>query len=191
MVMIYIFIGVAAFLFFVVYDINSIILKKKLLTCCFFIGFFLITAATAGIVISTWKFARLEPLRTGICGSLAAFLFLLLIYTLFFALPFQKTYLKKQESPQLYKDGVYALCRHPGVLWFIGFYLFLGQALQLTQLHIAAVIFSLFNIFYVLFQDVWSFMKTFPDYGSYKKDTPFLLPNLRSIRRCLQTLKSE
>ena len=58
----------------------------------------------------------------------AAILFLgLLIYTLFFALPFDETYVKENHERLAYTEGVYALCRHPA---FCGspviLFLFLG-----------------------------------------------------------------
>lgn len=186
--MIYIILGFVAFLFFVVYDINSIILKNKLLYCCFFIGFFLITVATVGIIISSWDFIYINTLSMVIFGTFAMIFLFMMIYTLFFALPFKNTYIEKKGYNKVYKSGVYALCRHPGVLWFMGFYSFLGLALKIQLLLTAAVVFSLLNILYVIFQDRWTFMKVFEDYDKYKNDTPFLFPNLKSIKRCIQTL---
>ena len=46
----------------------------------------------------------------------------LLIYTLFFALPFEETYCEENRLRAAYTEGVYGLCRHPGVLWFAGAY---------------------------------------------------------------------
>ncbi len=186
--MLYIVMGVAAYLFFVVYDINSILIKNKLLRGSFFAGFILLTGATAGIVVSSRKMIQLDWSRIFVCGTIALLFFLLLIYTLFFALPFQDTYLERDSAPRLYRGGVYALCRHPGVLWFIGFYFALGQALRLPLLLIASAVFSSLNILYVLFQDCWTFRKVFPDYDEYKKETPFLLPNLTSIKCCFRTI---
>lgn len=186
--MIYIFCGFVAFLLFFIYDINSIIFKNKLLYGCFFVGSFLIIVATVGIVITYRDLIKIDVFRITIFGILAAFFFLLMIYTLFFALPFKDTYIETEASLKVYQSGVYALCRHPGVLWFMGFYIFLGLALKIPLLLTAAVIFSLLNILYVIFQDRWTFMKIFDDYDEYKKDTPFLIPNLKSIKRCIQTI---
>ena len=56
--------------------------------------------------------------------GLGGFLFLcLLIYTLFFALPFEETYCEENKLRAAYTEGMYGLCRHPGVLWFAGAYL--------------------------------------------------------------------
>ncbi len=186
--MIYTILGVIAYLFFFAYDINSIILKNKLLNCCFFSGLLLLTAATAGIIISSAEQLRLNIVRTSICGLLAAVFFLLLIYTLFFALPFKDTYFENGAEPKVYRNGVYALCRHPGVLWFIGMYFCMGLTLQLPMFYIASAIFSCLNLIYVIFQDCWTFMKTFPDYKQYKQETPFLLPRISSIQKCFRTI---
>jgi protein-S-isoprenylcysteine O-methyltransferase Ste14 len=163
-------------------------LKNKLLYCCFFVGFFLITVSTVGIIIASWDLIYINVFRMGIFGTFAMFFLSMLIYTLFFALPFKNTYIETKGSNKVNKSGVYALCRHPGVLWFVGFYTFLGLALKIQLLLTAAVVFSLLNILYVIFQDRWTFMKVFEDYDKYKKDTPFLFPNLKSIKRCIQTI---
>ena len=186
--MIYILWGFMAFFIFFIYDINSVVFKRKVLHGCFFAGFILLIAATAGIIITYRNLIRIDVFRMATFGLFALLFFLLLIYTLFFALPFKSTYIETEESNKAYKSGVYALCRHPGVLWFMGFYVFLGLALDIPLLMTASIIFSLLNILYVIFQDRWTFMKIFDDYDEYKKDTPFLLPNYKSIKRCIQTL---
>lgn len=186
--MLFIILGIVAFLLFFLYDINSILKKNSLLNGCFFAGLFLLTAATAGIILTSKEVLKLELLRTGIFGLLAVLFLVLLIYTLFFALPFKDTYLSTEIEPKVYRKGMYALCRHPGVLWFIGMYFSLEQALQLPILKIAAAVFSSLNILYVIFQDMWTFTRTFPDYKEYKKETPFLIPGMHSIRKCIKTI---
>lgn len=186
--MFYIVLGLFSFLLFFLYDINSVIIKSKLLDLSFFAGILLLAVSTGGLVISSADQIRFDLIRTGICGTLAVIFLLLLIYTLFFALPFKETYLEPDAPRKVYRKGLYALCRHPGVLMFIAFYLFLGLALKSGIFYIASVIFSGLNIGYVCFQDCWTFMKTFPDYGEYKRETPFLLPRLRSIKKCFQTI---
>lgn len=186
--MIYIIIGIFAFLLFVIYDINSIIMKNKHLYCCFFTGFILLIIATMGIVLSSWGLIKVDILRIMLFGIMAVLFLCLMIYTLFFALPFKNTYVDSKASPKVCKAGVYALCRHPGVLWFIGFYTFLGLALKIPLLLTAAVVFSILNILYVIFQDQWTFLRSFEDYDQYKIDTPFLIPNIESIKHCIKTL---
>ncbi len=186
--MVFIILGAVAFLLFFLYDINSILKISRLLKGGFFAGLLLLTAATAGIILSSGEMLKLELIRTGIYGLLAVLFFALLVYTLFFALPFQDTYLDTKAEPKVYRQGMYALCRHPGVLWFIGLYFSLGQALGLPILNLAAAVFCSLNILYVLFQDNWTFMRAFPDYKEYKNETPFLIPGLHSIRRCFRTI---
>lgn len=186
--MLYLLVGVLAFALFFVYDINSVVFQNKLLSGCFILGVILLGGSTLGIVVSSRALIQINAFDLILYGSLAVICFFLLIYTLFFALPFQETYLEQREAPKIYKAGMYALCRHPGVLWFIGFYLFLGLLFKLPLLTAAAIVYSLFNLFYVIFQDSWTFMKLFSDYALYKKETPFLLPSLESIKRCIQTI---
>ena len=128
--------------------------------------------------------------RTLIFSFLAFISFLLLVYTLFFAIPFRETYVTAKMQPEVCSTGVYALSRHPGVLWFMGFYLFLWLAFPNPLLLSGGILFSLLNLFYILLQDRWIFMKTFPGYREYKKSTPFLFPTYQSCRRCIKTLHS-
>ena len=41
------------------------------------------------------------------------------------------------------------------------------------------------NLGYVIFQDIWTFPKTFSDYEEYKEKTPFLIPDWKSIKACM------
>lgn len=181
--------GILAFLLFLLYDINSVILKKKVINGFFLFGSVLLISATVGMIWKSsnqieWNFWEMI-----IFGLMAIVFFILLIYTLFFALPFDTTYVKQKVAPQVYRDGVYALCRHPGVLWFTGFYFCLWFALKIPLLLWAGIIFSSCNILYVLFQDHWTFKQIFEDYSDYQKSTPFIIPNKKSIERCLHTLQ--
>lgn len=189
--MIYILMGSLAFLFFMVYDINSVTKNYKLLHSGFLAGFILLIVATVGIVFTTISETELNLGRAIVFGLLAFIFLLLLIDTLFFALPFENTYVKTNAPPKTCTTGVYALSRHPGVLWFIGFYLFLWLALTGSLLLLAGILFSLLNLFYIILQDQWIFMKVFPDYRDYKKTTPFLFPTYQSLRRCMQTFHNE
>lgn len=185
--MLFILLGVMSFLFFLIYDINSVVLKKQLLNLSFLIGFLLLVTATAGIVITDRKSIPSGNLRIVVCGAGAAVFLALLLYTLFFALPFIDTYTKTTTESKVCRHGMYALCRHPGVLWFIGFYTFLGLAVDIPIFMTAAILFCLLNLFYVAFQDRWTFIKTFKDYNNYKIETPFLIPNKISLKRCMET----
>lgn len=130
-------IGSIGFLCCFLYDHNSIRLKKSFLHPFFSIGCFLIAVSTGLVIRSCWPRQGSSFFISAVFLT-AALLFLgLLIYTLFFALPFDETYVKENHERLAYTEGVYALCRHPGVLWFAGFYFCLagflgsGKALRL------------------------------------------------------------
>lgn len=183
----YLLTGCVSFLFFVVYDINSISLKSKLLHKSFAVGCMLLAASTAGLIAVSDPKNNFDLLRTGFFSILALVFLILLVYTLFFALPFHDTYIygdkEEKSAPSACQSGVYALCRHPGVIWFVGFYFSLWLMIPDSLLLSAAVIFSILNIAYVVFQDKWTFMRSFSDYSQYKKNTPFLIPTFQSITR--------
>ena len=81
--------------------------------------------------------------------------------------------------------GVYALCRHPGVLWLGGVYGFLALAWPSRQWLLAFFLFTAGDMFYVLYQDRWIFPHTIHRYGEYQKETPFLIPTVSSINKAL------
>ena len=119
----------------------------------------------------------------------AAILFLgLLIYTLFFALPFDETYVKENHERLAYTEGVYALCRHPGVLWFAGFYFclagFLGSGQAMGAFWGPLLCGTYCTVFY---QDRIVFPETFSNYGAYQQTTPFLIPDRNSTAACIKT----
>lgn len=182
--------GALAFGAFFIYDINEVRWQDRWLHKLFFAGSGLLILATAGLVLAQ---ARLDlpPLAQRFLGViLTAGCMALLVYTLFGALPFEATYQKhdRQDKPLVCRSGVYALCRHPGVLWLAGFYAGLWLTLGGWALAWAAVIFSALNVLYVVFQDLWTFPRTFADYASYQQAVPFLIPNRQSIRQCFATL---
>lgn len=178
------FAGIAVcYLLFFLYDLNQLYWRRKLLS-----GSFL--AACAGNVLlvvlacrgEPWLPARLVP------GGLLALVFLgLLLYTLFFALPFEKTYVEAGSGRSAYRRGVYALCRHPGVLWYAGLLFCLYWAFGGMRLLVLAVFGTLFDILYVWFQDRFIFPRQFSDYESYQKEAPFLVPTPSSMQRCIRT----
>lgn len=187
--MIYILMGLLAFLLFSAYDINSVTSKINIIKPFFFLGSFLLIIATAGIIIESFHDIKWDLGWMSISGFFSLIFLILLIYTLFFALPFNETYVNISATPKVYRDGFYALCRHPGVLWFMGFYFFLWLTLKIPLLLVAGIIFSCCNFLYVIFQDHWTFPRVFEDYNDYQKHTPFIIPNFKSIKRCLQTLQ--
>lgn len=175
--------GVLGFLCYFLYDVNSVGRIAGWMNRLFMIGTILIGAATS---VLFWKrrsvlFQTPMDLLWMVGG---VFFLYLLIYTLFFALPFDETYVKESRYRKAYTEGVYALCRHPGVLWFAGMYLFAALLWKSLEGLIFFVVMVILNIFYVIFQDYYSFPKTFSNYREYQRSTPFLIPNRKSIQQC-------
>lgn len=181
--------GSIAFLLYFIYDLNSILWNNRILHYSFFAGTALLCGATILMIWQCEGTTERPLILSIIFGSLTVVFLLLLIYTLFFALPFDATYLEAENGRMAYTERVYALCRHPGVLWFIGFYVCLALLKSSNQLLIFGGVFSLWNILYILFQDVYTFPRTFCNYKEYQKTTPFLIPNAGSFCRCVKTLK--
>lgn len=168
-----------AFLLFLIYDLNMVLWRKKIFSPLFLTGCLIIAATTLTAIARNWENGRIF---WGFC--LLAFIFLiLLLYTLFFALPFVDTYIKNEKKNRLCTTGLYALCRHPGVVWFILLYFFLVLAFPSKDLALLALTACTLNVLYAFFQDRWSFPRLFEGYDEYRKLTPFLIPRPQSIRK--------
>lgn len=180
--------GLIVFGLYTLYDFNSVKWKHWLPRRFFLAGTILLALATAVQVFCAFETASMT-LGSWLLLAVAVIFFMLLIYTLFFALPFEETYIQQNEKPKVYSGGMYAVCRHPGVIWFFLFYLCLGLAIRPSGLLRVGMFYSFLNLLYIILQDFWTFPKTFEDYDSYKKIAPFLIPTPSSIRRAVQTWK--
>ncbi len=179
--------GIIGFLFCYLYDVNQVKLHKQYLKGSFFIGSALICIASITMFITSFTYFNFTIL--GFLYLLLYIIFLgLLIYTLFFALPFDQTY-AQQEVNKTYRDGVYALCRHPGFWCMFFLYLMQAFAFSTSEVWWAFIIFNSMNLIYILLQDYWSFPKLFVDYEQYKRAVPFLLIKKNNVARCWRTLK--
>lgn len=177
--------GALGFVLFLIYDINSVTAQKRVLNICFALGCVLVCAA-AGLLLRDAARSANGAVSTVllVLGALSA---LMLVYCLFFALPFSDTYINPEKRRRVYSGGAYALCRHPGVLCFFFAFLFWGLAAPGTPLLPAGLIFSLMDLLYAVFQDRFSFPKTFVDYEDYRERVPFLIPTRESIRMAVKT----
>lgn len=179
--------GIIGFLLMLLYDINSYTVNNRFLKCGFYVGCLLVGLATlCGCIqaVCANTFSGLIDILLLImsCGWLVA-----LVYCLFFALPFKKTYTTPENGRSVCSDGVYALCRHPGVICFWGLYLFLGLAALPSLFLLYGLFFSILNTLYACFQDRITFPKTFRNYDLYQKSVPFLIPTKNSIICAKQT----
>ena len=186
--MLSLFLGIFAFFLYFLYDINSFTWKSKVFHLFFLTGTLLLAASAILDLYSCWRSGAFRGVPDLLLAIGGGFWFLALIYCLFFALPFQQTYADQDTGSHVYSGGVYALCRHPGILCFFFMYLLLGLAALPGPLLTHGMIFSALNLLYAWFQDAVTFPKTFCDYRDYQKTVPFLIPTPASIRRAKQTL---
>ncbi len=121
-------------------------------------------------------------------GLLSVSLFLL-AYSLFINLPFRKTYITTGVSDKLITTRLYALVRHPGIHWFILLMLSLILVSRSSLLLIASPIWILLDILLVAIQDKLFLSRMFDGYDNYKRETPMLLPNRRSVNAFIYSLR--
>lgn len=179
-------VGTLGFICYYVYDFYTIWKPKSMARYLFGLGSILVVLSLILEIIEQ---------RSHICMNVSFFIWLflallfagLLIYTLFFCFDVDEAYLQVNQLRQAYTQGMYALCRHPGVIWFVlGFFCLYGM-FPTKQTLIYVLLMSSYNILYVILQDLFIFPRTFVNYGEYKKQAPFLFPNKKSIRECLKT----
>lgn len=179
--------GSAGFILFLFYDWNSVKLNKSWMKVLFPIGCFSVLASSVLAVREDLRSGFMMDIRSVIAIILACLCLGFLVYTLFFALPFSDTYVEDESGRSVCDTGMYAFCRHPGVIWFFLSYLFGGLALQGGALLSVGMMMSVWNLGYVVFQDRYTFIRCFSDYERYQRQTPFLIPNKKSLIRGLAT----
>ena len=185
--MLSLWLGIAAFVLFFIYDINSVKWKNEVIHRFFAAGAVLLVLSSATDILKAVKAGAFKGFFDVLLIVFSAVSLAALIYSLFFALPFDETYVKNSEERKVYDRGVYALCRHPGIICYFLMQLFLGLAALPEKLIINGMILSLMNLLYAWFQDRITFPKTFTDYTVYRNNVPFLLPTLKSIKRAKET----
>lgn len=179
--------GIVGFLLYLLYDINSFTRQSKIVHSFFMLGTILIGIAGLVDLYAAWQLGAFSMGLDVLFTALGVLSFVALMYCLFFALPFEETYAKQCTDHRVYDKGVYALCRHPGILCFWAMFLFFGLAALPGNFLRNGMIFSLLNLAYAWFQDCYTFPRTFCDYETYRKKVPFLIPNRDSIRLAQQT----
>ena len=166
-------VGTIGFLLCFLYDWNRVFWKKKWMTHFFWMGCLCQVFAGACLLYEAWMLQN-NGWMTWI--GLAVLCLVGLIYTLFFALPFDSTYCQEADQHKVCRIGVYGVCRHPGIWWYFGCFLCLGIACGSKTSMAYGLLLSLFNLLYAWYQDKWIFPSEFSDYREYQKDVPFLLP---------------
>ncbi len=115
----------------------------------------------------------------------------LLIYSLFINLPFRKTYITTGVGDKLITTGLYALVRHPWIHCLTLLLLSLVLVSRSSLLLIASSIWILLDILLVVVQDKFFFGRMFDGYKHYRKKTPMLVPNRRSINAFINSLNRD
>ena len=182
--------GITAFALYLVYDLNSFLWQRKWMRTLFAAGSLLLVSATALAVYTAVKAHGFGGWTDGLLVALSLLFAAGLAYSLFFAIPFDETYARQSTGRVVCRRGVYAMCRHPGILFFFGMYLCAGlAALPAPALLMNGMIFSALNLAYAWFQDCVTFPKTFCDYHDYQKSVPFLIPTKASLEKARSTLR--
>lgn len=119
-------------------------------------------------------------------AALAAAVFLFLLVSSLF-LEIQLAEGPGGERP-LYTRGTYALVRHPGVLWLALLQVTFALAIRSGPLLIASPFWTAANVALVAAEDRIFFPRLFGDaYLRYRKNVPFLLPTISSMKNCIKT----
>lgn len=174
--------GCAAFGCFFLSDANDLHFARKGGAILFPLGIALLTAATA--VEAVLNASPVGVALRIICSALTLVFLILTVYSLFFAIPIKSSYAEPGAKRSCRDEGVYALCRHPGVLFFIPLYLCL-TALGLSLL--SALVYICLNVLLVVYEDYRVFPVLLEGYDEYKRRVPFLFPNKTTLTAFLRS----
>ena len=186
--MLYVLSGCLSFLPLYLFDRLKLRGAGRLPGLLFLLGCLGIFISTAGAYFSGSPRFILPPWLSILVGSLAIIFALMLLWALFFSLPFERTYVEGTGNAVV-DTGLYALCRHPGVLFFCGLYLCVWLVSGRDTMLLCALMLTLSDILHVYVQDRIYFPKTLTGYAAYRTQVPFLIPTAASVRRCIQTLR--
>ena len=161
------------------YDAIAMAVGKRIRSLFALSGLLLGSATVLLLIQVPWKKNFAEHPASVCIGLLFSVLsFVFLIKALFFSFSPDIAYSGSGKSP-VATDGLYALCRHPGVLFLILFYFFIAIAARVTALFWSFFLFSVLDIVLAIWEDCRVFPKILDGYDEYKKNTPFLIPKIR------------
>lgn len=187
--MTYIIVGCLGFLTIHLADIFSLRKVPGAKPLSWLIGVGLLVYAITMLSLAPGKLPLPEWL-TWPGAALLALSFWLLVYSLFVNLPFNKTYVATGSSNRLITSGLYALVRHPGLHWFVMVLAALVLVSRSEMMLVAAPIFAAIDVALVLVQDRFIFGRMFEDYPRYRRTTPMLVPNRRSLNAFINSFKA-
>lgn len=183
--MMWIGLGALAFGILTLFDLHKIKPIHPVFNLSFALGCLLLATSTGVLLFTRPMGFSFPPMPwfwvLAIVGVVEMF------YALFFALPFDTTYVEGTRPMKVVDTGLYALCRHPGVWGFFAFYLFASLASGSGDLLVAGIVWTLLDVLHVTMQDFWFFEKTLPGYAEYRKSTPFLFFGIKQIHNCIRS----
>ncbi len=185
--MTHVLLGGSAFIFFFLFDINKIKMKMSVLNGSFALGAGIILYASLRLFLNTSEEFSLNFWLRVLFLALSILSGLFMLFALFGALPFFKTYVQVKDN-HVIETGLYALCRHPGVWGFFFMYFFAFLASGRWLVLWACLFWTFLDILHVWIQDFYFFPKMLTGYEAYQVTTPFLLFNRKSIQKCILTL---
>ncbi len=176
---VYVGIGIIGFALLLIFDLLSLRNKNYLKYVFGLTGFLMIFICSLLIIINYSDFNELNNMFRIISSVFALASLSLLVYSVFIEVG-KKTY-QVENKHILVTEGTYALTRHPGVLWMLLLFIFGAIMFQNILLFYTGLIWTIVNIIYVSIQERYIFHKIFDNYEQYQKNTPMILPNIRSI----------
>lgn len=171
-----ILLGVSAFALMLLGDLNDARFGKRLLRLSFPLGIILLAAAT----LSACDFGSVNAVW---CAAAAIFL-LLLLRSLFGSFPVKEAYVEQQSGRRVCDRGLYAMCRHPGVIFFAGLYACLHFGVRLPVSHM--LLYIVLNLLLAAFEDSVVFPEVLEGYAEYKTRVPFLIPTINSLKNAFR-----
>lgn len=179
--------GVIGFIFFIFFDLNKIYWKSKVLNLFFVLGSVLLAFSTGYCIWQSDPFSLFSAFGFRELLLLLCLIFsgVFLVYALFFALPFDDTYVQSEDLP-LVSKGLYGACRHPGFWPFALVYFFLAWLFESKALFCCFILYSFCNYLYIVIQDRFIFPKYIRGYDEYKRTIPFLIPTRDSLRNAFK-----
>lgn len=178
--------AIAAYMLFFFYDWRTVSRKENAGSMAVFgAGCVLVVAATLLLLAAQlpqcpWDAASFIFLALALASAV------LMVKALFFSLP-ANTYTAPAQVRGAYTQGMYALCRHPGVLWYCLMYASLAIMLRTPAAIAGCFLLCLGDVAYMIFQDAWSFPRTFCDYDAYRQSVPLFFPTRASLHAALTT----
>lgn len=123
-------------------------------------------------------------LQVTVPGTILTGASLYLLYRSLYAELPAGTYRAEGHGPrEVVRTGTYALCRHPGFLWYCGALAGLFLLSRSQWLLCAAPFWITADLGLAAAEDRLVFPRLLAGYDRYRLDTPFLLPNRRSLSR--------